>query len=445
MRKQQTLPPDMEARASKVEHAFVGALMLAAEWANEECPSLWGLTSDDFRDDRYRAIFTGVQTLFESGKRFSHINLVHTLEDQGTLKMVGGESALIGIWNNAPSFVTIPDLADTILEYSAHRAVISASGLAASIVLGGGSADEAIEEAEAILTAARKRRAPASSAILRPGDSQEFVYQIVDELDKQVQNNTLIVWATPWPDVNRMIGSFRAGHMFTLAGYPGHGKTAMFEQIAEHNARQGANVAFFHAEHSHRWMMFRRIMHLTGAHIHRLERGECIAEALEAEEIVNTWPGSIYYIHCPGWDADQVARTMADLHATGACDIAIVDYLQKLQLERKSWNKADLLGNAVETIKTAGERLAIPVLLGSQLNRAGHLAGRPGLEHLRGSGEIEEKSNHCLFVYRDKVGDRELSATAEIYQEKPYAPGTELYFNSDRLTFYGTTHQSLNL
>jgi len=435
----------MELRAAEIERAFVGALILAAEWSHDECLTLWGITPDDFRDDRARAIFTGVEALFESGKRFSHINLVHTLEDQGTLTLVGGESELIGLWNNSPSFVTLPDLADTLLEYSAHRAVITASGKAAAIVLGGGSADEAIEEAEAILTAARRRRAPTSSAILRPGDSQEFVYRIVDELDKQVRNNTLVVWDTPWLDVNRMIGSFRAGHMFTVAGYPGHGKTAMFEQIAEHNAKEGANVAFFHAEHSHRWMMFRRIMRLTGAHIHRLERGECMAEALEAEEIVNAWPGSIYYVHCPGWGADQVARTMADLHATGACDIALVDYLQKLQLESKGWNKADLLGNAVETIKTAGERLAIPVLLGSQLNRAGHLAGRPGLEHLRGSGEIEEKSNHCLFVYRAKVGERELSATAEIYQEKPYSPGAELYFNPERLAFYGTTHQSLNL
>ena len=126
-----------------------------------------------------------------------------------------------------------------------------------------------------------------------------------------------------------------------------------------------------------------------------------------------------------------------------------MDYLQKLNLGDKGWNKADLLGQAVEAIKTAGERLAIPVLLGSQLNRAGHHASRPVLEHLRGSGEIEEKSNYVAFVYRDRVagdgGDVELSAIAQVYQEKPYHPGTTLFFNAEKLSFFETQREPLNL
>jgi len=439
----QRLPDLIEQHAGESERSFVGGLVVAAEWASEECPSLWGVEPDDFRDDRWRAVFEGIQYLFKHGKRPTRLNLTHQLEAVGKLSLVGGEC--LSALREMPSFVQLPDLAETIVANSTRRSVLVAAGKAAEVALNGGSADDAVQEATRILAEARRRQPPANAAILAPGDSQEFIYRVVDDLRQQAEAGTLIAWDTPWADVNKMIGSLRAGHMFTLAGYPGHGKTTCFAQIAEHNAAKGARVAFFHAEHQHSWMLFRRAMRLTGAHVHELERGQHLAEALEAEEIVNTWPGGITYIHCPGWGAEQVAQTMADLHDAGQCDLAVVDYLQKLRLEGNGWNKADLLGNAVEAIKTAGERLRIPVLLGSQLNRAGHSASRPGLEHLRGSGEIEEKSNYCLFIYRDKVGERELSATAEVYAEKPYSPGAELFFNSTRLSFYGTTRQPVNL
>jgi len=441
----QRLPEVMERQAGEIEEAFIGGLIIAGEWAQEGCASLWGVVPDDFRDIRWRAVFEGIRGLFESNKRFSYTNLCHLLEANGKLKMVGGAAEIARLVAHSPSHVQLPDLAATIKDNGLRRSGLIAAGKAAEVLLHGGDVDEAVQEAERILQAARRRQPSTDSAILRPGDSQEFVYQVVDELRQQAEAGTLIIWDTPWRDVNMMIGSFRAGHLFTLAGYPGHGKTTLFAQIAEHNAQKGARVVFFHAEHQHRWIMFRRIMRLTGAHIHDLELGRCMAEALAAEEIVNTWPGGIYYVHCPGWSAEQVARTMGDLHAAGGCDLAIVDYLQKLNLGDKGWNKADLLGNAVEAIKTAGERLRIPVLLGSQLNRAGHQAARPGAEHLRGTGEIWEKSNYCAFVFRDKLGERELSTTAEVYQEKPYAPGAELFFNADRLAFYGTTRQPLSL
>lgn len=440
----QRLPVELELRASEYEEQFVASLLVAAEWAADEQQSLWGVQPDDLRDRRWRAIFEAVRSLISEGRRPSYVAVCHQLTDAGALKMVGGASEVTRLISIAHSFVLLPDLAARIMENSVRRAILTASGQAAALALDG-DASVAVQEATRILQVAARRNTSVSTEILRPGSSQELVYQAVDELRRLAQENRLVVWDTPWIDVNRMIGSFRAGHLFTLAGYPGHGKTTMFGQIAEHNAQKGARVAFFHAEHQHRWILFRRIMRLTGAHVYDLERGQCMEQAMEAEEIVNTWVGGIYYIHCPGWGAERIVQTMRDLHAVGGCDLAIVDYLQKLDLGDKSWNRADLLGNAVETIKTAGEQLRIPVLLGSQLNRAGYHASRPGLEHLRGSGEIAEKANYCAFVYRDKVGERELSSTAEVYQEKPYAPGCELYFNPDRLAFYSATREPLNL
>ena len=73
-------------------------------------------------------------------------------------------------------------------------------------------------------------------------------------------------------------------------------------------------------------------------------------------------------------------------------DVVIVDYLQKLALSRrKGENKADAIGNSIEGQKNGAEQMGIPWLLGSQLSYEGHL---------RGSKEIEDKSNVVMFLER---------------------------------------------
>ena len=435
-------PARMAPHNIEAEEAVLGSILIDPDAIFKVVSHL---NAEDFYREKNGWLYAAVRDLKRRSEPADFVTLCDELERRGQLEEVGGAAHIIFLINAVPTAIHAEYYARIVERTAILRRLISAAGRIAGVAYESDvNVEEAVDRAQELLREVIKRKSSATSAILRPGDSQEFVYQTVETLRQRAEAGNLVAWDTPWPDVNRMLGSFRAGHLFTLAGYPGHGKTALFAQIAEHNAQKGANIAFFHAEHQHSWIMFRRIMRLTGAHFHKLERGQCMAEALEAEETVNTWPGGIHYIHCPGWSAEQIARTMADLNAAGGCDLAVVDYLQKLRLSSKGWNKADLLGNAVEIIKTAGERLRIPVLLGSQLNRAGHHAGRPGLEHLRGSGEIEEKSNYCAFVFRDKIGERELSTTAELYQEKPYSPGAELFFNPDRLAFYSATREELS-
>ncbi len=433
----QFLPNAMEIRASEIEEAFCGALIVAAEWAGAECPSLWGLEPDDFRNDRWRAVFVASQTLFEKKKRPHYINICHQLQDDKTFGLVGGAAGVTRLLNAGPPYAVLPDLAETILSNSTRRQILVASGKAAQVALTG-DAGTAVEEAQAILREAQGRRRNDSS-ILYHKDTQNFVYEQVDALHRQAQAGTLRAPDTPWGEVNRMIGSFRAGHLFVLAGYPSHGKSTIMEQIAEHNARNGFQVAFFHLEHGPRWMLFKRVMRMTGAHVYELERGMHMEQALDAEQRVQEWMGGVNYVHCPGWTADQIAQTMTEMRDEGLCDIGIFDYLQKLKLSDKGWNQASLIGEAVETIKSTLERLGIPGVLGSQLNRAGRNTGsRPRLQHLRGSGQIEEFANYVLFLWREILDDSSLSLDTELYQEKPYAPGTTLMFNPDRLEFYGT-------
>lgn len=437
------LPEVMNARAYTTEEMFLGALIVAAEWAAEECPTLWGLEVSDFWTERWATVFEAIAGLFRAGVRPTYINLCHALRDADKLAFVGGASEITRLISISGSFVTLPSLADSILELSERRAILEASSHAAQLAFADGDASEAVEEAKRILGQAQQRRlARLDQAVLYHEDAQELVYQEMLGREARAENEMMLI-ETPWEDMNRYVGCFRPGHLFVLAGYPAHGKTVMFEQIAEHNACCGFQVVFFHLEHTNWWMTARRTMRLTGAHLYAQEQGRCMEETLNAGQEVHDWAGGIHYVHCPGWSAMQIAQKMRELHDAGRCDLAIVDYLQKITLaDRRGWNKASLIGDTVEALKTAGEELRIPVLLGSQLSRAGH--DRPHLNHLRDSGEIEEKANYVAFVYRERLINNSLSQSTQWYQEKPFDGQVTFYFDSTRLAFVQTTKEELN-
>jgi replicative DNA helicase len=128
------------------------------------------------------------------------------------------------------------------------------------------------------------------------------------------------------------------------------------------------------------------------------------------------------------------------MNGRGLADVVIVDYLQKLSLGlRRGENKADAIGNSIEGQKNSAEQLGIPWILGSQLSYEGHL---------RGSKEIEDKSNIVLFLERPiltvpacdeagqviaDIGQRTPQTTVHIIKNTAGPTGkTELVMNAAR-------------
>jgi len=425
------LPEELAERASDLEEEFLGTLLLEAPYATGP-HSLWGLAGHDFYYERWGMVFEAIKTLMQEG-RMTYTNLCHLLEDRGQMAEIGNRSEITRLITRAQPGVQLPGLANGILDISGRHAILLAGEQAMQLALLPEGSRRAIEEAQHILEEARSRQENDDSFILYSDQQQEFAYQEMQKRERDAANPKLLI-DTPWPTVNRFIGSLRPGHLFIIAGYPGHGKSVCFEQIAEHNARRGFQVAFFHLEHTNWWMTARRTMRLTGAHVYAQERGEDMEETLKAAQEVSEWIGGIHYVHCPGWTSTRIAQLMRELHEQGKCDLAIVDYLQKVMLSsRDGWNQSSLIGDTVEILKTAGEELAIPLLLGSQLNRAGQ--ERPHLNNLRSSGEIEEKANHVFFIWRERMVNNRLSLTGLFYQEKPFDATVPIYFDAPKLTF----------
>lgn len=98
----------------------------------------------------------------------------------------------------------------------------------------------------------------------------------------------------------------------------------------------------------------------------------------------------------------------------GEIGLIIVDYLHLMALENDQ-TKTDALGTATKALRDLGKELNVPVLLLSQLSRAGEQAigeqgqrkkaRRPELSDLRSSGEIEQSADVVMFLHRESYGD----------------------------------------
>lgn len=93
------------------------------------------------------------------------------------------------------------------------------------------------------------------------------------------------------------------------------------------------------------------------------------------------------------------------LHAAGELDIVVIDYLQLMHSHNvDNSNEYERVSYVAEYLKRTANRLKIPIICLSQLNRKGAKQDgeEPTLTDLRGSGAIEQAASTILFLHRDQ-------------------------------------------
>lgn len=222
-----------------------------------------------------------------------------------------------------------------------------------------------------------------------------------------------MAWA--WASWNKLIDPLEAGMLALLSAGDGQGKTAYAETQAEYWARQGFQVVFCHFELSHDVMADRRAVRATGIPRRTLRTANLTPgqwrEYNDAIDNLGTWAGGITYLPCPAWTAERTIDALRRLKANGACDVVIIDYLEKImpstaQLRLGGANVFSVEANNVELFKSFGEVAEVPVLMLAQLNKAGKAGGFDNLDRtsIRGAGEKSEKSNVVILIHREREG-----------------------------------------
>jgi len=349
---------------------------------------------EQFYNEANRAVYAAMCDLFHDRVDIDVVTVCNRLD--GHLAEVGGAAYLTELMLSTPTSMHAVNYATIVSQLGTLRQLVNVGAKIVQLAHGAQSSqiDEVFAKVQRLVDSATP--ITSTGSLLLWADSLDaFFNQQLDrcaELDR-IERGECVARATfPWSSIVHYVDYLREGMLCIIAADSSVGKTTAMECCAEHWARAGLHVAFFHLELSHKFMLDRRAVRHSGESMKLVSSGEVTEAMRDADHRLRSWPGAVHYIHCPGWSAHRVVQTARQMNGRGLADVVIVDYLQKLALgQRRGENKADALGNSIEGQKNGAEQLGIPWLLGSQLSYEGHL---------RGSKEIEDKSNVVMFLER---------------------------------------------
>lgn len=103
---------------------------------------------------------------------------------------------------------------------------------------------------------------------------------------------------------------------------------------------------------------------------------------------------------------DNILSSIRTMVYKKGIKVAVVDYLQILNVNMKNTNKEQAMGDAARRFKNIARELNICVILLSQLARDRN-DPRPNVARLRDSGQINEAADGTIMIYRPEVyGER---------------------------------------
>ena len=216
----------------------------------------------------------------------------------------------------------------------------------------------------------------------------------------------------PWATWQKLLDPLDPGLLAVLSAADGAGKTLYSENIAEYWAKSGMNVVFVHFELNRALMLDRRMVRHSGINRRILKTGEIDSSQKEkierANDYLRSWPGSITYVHTPGWTMERVMGEVGNLVSADLCDVFVIDYLEKAAA---SSNQIKTIGNNifareadnVEIVKRTAEALERPALLLAQLSKMGKQQSFDNLDRtsIRGAGEKTERANIVILLYKE--------------------------------------------
>lgn len=210
---------------------------------------------------------------------------------------------------------------------------------------------------------------------------------------------------TGFQGIDDAVGGFQAGDLITVGAGTSVGKSSFAQTVAARVADDGGAVLIVSAEMPRMSIGGRLLQIVSGVSGGRLRTGnlnECEIESrAKARERIAKWRLGIY--DHPATVAEIAARSRVLATQWGGLSLIVVDYLQLLRPSGGD-TRAQEVSQVAWGLKQLAMLLACPVLMLSQLNRAGVRQADderpPSLHDLKESGDVENHSNTVLLLHR---------------------------------------------
>lgn len=393
------LPQDTDAEAAVLSAMFIDgtAVSLALELLKEE----------DFYKNAHRQIFRAMRMLFEGQKEIDLITVRNKLELNGHLEEAGGVLYLNEISDLVLSGANMRYHAELVQEKALLRQLITASNQIIDTCF------NTAKPAKEVVDIAEQKIFEVADHPSRVGfqSISGLIQQSVMDIEQAVLNKAIVLnIGSGFPELDRLTGGFKKGHLVIIAARPAMGKTAFALNIAATAAvEHDKKVAVFTLEMPSEEIIYRMIGSAAQVNVGNVLKGYGLSDDQFnriAQVGVVLGEKSIYI-------DDAGLLTVLDIKAKcrrlkaelKGLDLVIIDYMQLMDAgARKTDNRQQEISDISRGLKALAKELEVPVIALSQLNRRleDRINKRPQLSDLRESGAIEQDADLVMFLYRDE-------------------------------------------
>lgn len=423
------LPVSYEA-----EQSVLGAVILKPECFSELVNYV---KADDFYIEDHREIFLAMHELFAQSRNIDYVTVIDILTGKGVMDAERAKQAITRIITAVPAAANAVDYAKIVKDRAVRRNLMN---ICKEIEESAGSEADTSEH---LLEMAEKKIYSLSDDSINGNfrhirDVIKENYHQLQELSQNPEGSAGL--PTGFADIDRLLVGMGAGDMVIVGARPGVGKTSFTMNIALRAAKnQGKTVCVFSLEMSAEQLVMRMISSEAKIDSRILRSGQLLPEHWNSLAIAaNTLSQcNILIDDTPGISVTMMKSRLRRIKNLG---LVVIDYLQLMQGETRTDNRAQEVGEISRGIKLMAKEFGVPVLTCAQLNRevtsSKNGGGRlPQLSDLRDSGSIEQDADSVMFLHK-KEGE-ELKVQVVVAKNRHGATGlVDLGWTPQFTSFY---------
>jgi replicative DNA helicase len=398
-----SVPERLPPSNIQAERALLGAL-LANNKAYDRVAGF--LKADHFADPVHGRIYEAISSRLAAGGLADPVTLNAEFVNEGVLNEVGGTAYLSSLLTAMVGIINTGDYGRAILDTWMRRELIDAGQWIvdeAFGINGGIDATRIAADAISLIDKVSVGVGPEQMTTLNAA-----VDSALDAMFLAEQRGKPPGLSTGFNILDARLGGLEPGLVYTIAGRPGSGKSALGHQVALNVARSGVCVLELSLEMSAMQLGRRALCAASGVPLFVMKSG--IGTSIQRDLLRNAKDElrdiSLLIDDAGGQSPRQIAAKCRTVKRKNGMGLIMLDHLNLTKPDEGDSKHGPTF--AIE--KAAGMMLQIakecnvPVLMLTQLSRSveGRDDKRPVLSDLRQSGAIEENSYAVGFIYREE-------------------------------------------
>jgi len=389
-------PQNLEA-----ERAVLGGMLLERETIPKVLQII--TESESFYSEVHVLIYEGIVSLFNENKPVDVVALKEQFGKKGKLKEVGGASYLAELVNSVPTTVNVPYYAQIVKEKHILRDLLRTADFIRSLSYDDSQElDVVLDNAQSSIFDITQRRVQTPYQHIK--DVLTGTFEHIEALYERKEHITGV--PTGYTQLDRLTSGFQPSDLIVIAGRPSIGKTSLALNIAQYAGIEAkVPLVIFSLESAKEQLVERFLCSEARVDSQKLRTGflseDDWSKLTDAAGVLAEAP--IYIDDSPNIGVLEVRAKARQLKAEHDIRMAIVDYLQLMEGDRRVDTRQQQISEISRSLKALAKELNISVVAISQLSRAVEQREdkRPRLSDLRESGAIEQDADLVLSLYRE--------------------------------------------